>query len=172
MEYTHAPLLSPVRLTGLAAVASVLLAALLVAAPSANAEPATPSSVRGAEAQTPERANARLGCRVPRCYGAISVNPRTGDAVWGYNYGTKKRAVAAVQTKCKKRNPDARGACTRAVWVRNGCAAVAWRGRNGVLQEWAGRAAFTKSKAIRKARNAVRGPGRVKVWTWVCTSRR
>ncbi|TYL45974.1 DUF4189 domain-containing protein [Nocardioides sp. BGMRC 2183] len=162
----------PLRVAGLLAAVGALLATLLAVAPTSSAAPAEPAPVPGADAQTAERTNARLGCRVPRCYGAIAVNPRTGDAVWGYNYGTKKRAVSTVLNRCKKRNPDARGACKRAVWVRNGCAAVAWRGRNGALQEWAGRAAFTKKKAIRKARNAVRGPGKVKVWSWVCTSRR
>jgi len=167
---TPRPLL---HLAGLVAILATLVAGLFAAAPTASAAPtnapeATTTSTT--TAQQTARVAARARCRIPRCFGAIVINPRTGSSAYSYNYNTRSKAVAAAKKRC--RSYGSGRYCRTAVWVRNGCAAVAWRKRNGRMVEWAGRVAFNRAPAIRKAKRAVAGPGSEHVWSYVCTSRR
>ncbi|GAA3815283.1 DUF4189 domain-containing protein [Nocardioides panacisoli] len=145
-----------------AALLLLLVATALEAAPPAQAAPA-------ADAGSPA---ARLGCRIPRCYAAISVNPWNGK--WGvsYNQPTRHRAVARAQQACRNHSQRYRPHCEKLIWTRNGCAAAAYRVRNGTLQEYGAAYARYQGAAKSKALRKVRGPGHRHIWTWVCTSRR
>ncbi|TIC88753.1 DUF4189 domain-containing protein [Nocardioides sp. GY 10113] len=110
---------------------------------------------------------ARAGCR-RTCFGAISVNPRTGIAYEVHNTTTRAAAVKRAQRTC--RTKSAEGRCFKVVWVRNGCAAVAARVQREEVVEWAGRAARTERGAVRQAKRAVRGPGTVRKWIAFCTA--
>lgn len=167
---TPRPLL---HLAGLIAVLAALVAGVFAATPASAAptdttETSTATSTTAAEQTAP--VTARTRCRIPRCYGAIVINPRTGGSAYSYNYPTRAKAIYAAKKRC--RSYGAGSYCRTAVWVRNGCAAVAWRKRNGRMVEWAGRVAFNRAPAIRKAKRAVAGPGTEHLWTYVCTSRR
>lgn len=163
---------TPRTLMGLSVTLAVVVA-LLGFAPSASATTATPDGAAPVtapvSAQSTTTQRARGGCRVPYCYGALAINLRTGGSGYAYDYNTKKKALRHAKKSCANKNGKG---CHSVIWRRNGCAAVAWRGRNGRLVEWAARHAFSKKAAIRKAKRAVRGKGKEKVWTWVCTSRR
>lgn len=149
----------------------ILATALEVVAPAqaAPTQAATQVATQAATADT--AAPARRTCRVPRCYAAISVNPRNRAYGWAYNQPTRHRARYVAQRACRNHSPGAKKYCVRLVWVRGGCAAAAFRTRGGVLREYAGAYARTKRAAIHKARYRTRGPGVVHTWTWVCTAR-
>jgi hypothetical protein len=156
------------------AVVRTALLLLLVATALEVATPASavPAPLSASAVATHAAPAARLGCRVPRCYGAISVNPQNGAAGWTYNQPTRYRARRVAQLHCRQSSTGAKRYCVRLIWVRNGCAAAAYRTRDGVLREYAGAYASSKRGAIRLARRKVRGPGAVHTWTWVCTTRR
>ena len=138
----------------------LLLASAIEAAPAAHAAPADASPA------------ARIGCRVPHCYAAISVNAWNGK--WGvsYNQPTRHRAVARAQQACRNHSQRYRPHCEKLIWTRNGCAAAAYRVRNGTLQEYGAAYARYRGDAEAKALRKVRGPGHRHIWTWVCTTRR
>jgi hypothetical protein len=172
---------STIRLLLAAAVVAVLGGSLLAVAPSASAAPTAPAASSDDRTDRTDRTfrsasetprNLR-GCRVPNCYGSISINVRTGTANGTYNYGMRTRAVNTAYNKCRNRaaNEGRAKYCRKAGWVRNGCLAVAYRMNNGRL-EWGSAARYGKSAAIRAAKSKVRGPGQEKLWAWVCTTRR
>ncbi|KRF19328.1 hypothetical protein ASG90_20825 [Nocardioides sp. Soil797] len=136
-------------------------------APTQVAPVSSPSDSAAPSQTLTKRAQAR--CRIPYCFGALAINLRTGGSGYAYNHTSKRSALRAAKRSCARENGSG---CKAVIWRRNGCAAVAWRGQNGRLVEWGARHAFTKRKAIKKARFAVRGRGTIKTWTWVCTARR
>ena len=85
---------------------------------------------------------------------------------------TRHRAVARAQQACRNHSQRYRPHCEKLIWVRNACAAAAYRVRNGVLKEYGGAYARYQGPAKSKALRKVRGPGHRHIWTWVCTSRR
>ena len=91
------------------------------------------------------------------------------DGAWGvaYDYGTKRGAKKAALRRCRKHS-DYPGSC-RAGWVRNGCAALAVRSRDGFVRKIGYGVAFTARAAKREAKRKLRGPDRI--LTWVCTTR-
>jgi hypothetical protein len=154
------------------AVRTVLLLLLLVTslevAGPGHAAPAPRTAAVGQHDATA----ARVARCVPRCYGAISVNPANGK--WGASIDkfTRHRAVAVAQSACKAHSGSYRSHCKRMIWFRNACAAVAYRVHNGQLAEYDAAYARYKSGAKAKALRKVRGPGHRYIWTWACTSRR
>jgi hypothetical protein len=123
---------------------------------------ATPAQATGADPSSSERARTN--------YGAISVG--WWDHAWGasYDYGTKSGAKRAAQKACRKHSSYP-GKCGTAVWVRNGCAAVAVRVRDdGSVGRYGWAVNRLKAPAIRAAKHKC-GRACVKL-TWVCTTRR
>lgn len=148
----------------LAAVAAVLLGGTMLAAtPSASADskPSTPTlTATTASAE-------RLSCRAT-CWGAISINLKTGFYS-KINYPTKARAIREAQQYCKNQS-NGQGVCRKAAWFRNSCGAVAYRTHNGQLVEWAGAQGNTKRQAVRNAKRKVRGPGTERLGLASCTA--
>ena len=91
-------------------------------------------------------------------YGAIAVNPQSGDVGVGFGEPTKSAAK-------KEADKDCQGKCRTVLWVRNKCGAIATNPRRAV-------AGFgnTKREAIKKAKKKARkGPGPAKLVAWVCS---
>lgn len=152
----------------LAMAAAVLLGGTMLAAiPSASAT--APAAPAAATLRAQDVAGERAACR-RTCFGAISVNPKTGSAHSAYNYSTKSAAIRKAQNACKNKNPGDAGACRKAGWFRNACGAVAYRINNGVLQEWGFAWAEREGAAVDKAKRKVRGPGNEKKWISACTA--
>lgn len=103
-------------------------------------------------------------------FGAIAVNFRDNKAGVVYDKATKKKALNKAQKKCKAKSSH-KGACAKALWVRNTCGAIAVR-YNSSNQVVKAKAAFNvkKKKAIKKAKKKV--GKRAKIFAWVCTTRR
>jgi len=139
------------RLLLVLAVSLGVTVALVVSAPAQAAAPDASS----------ERARAN--------YGAISVG--WWDHAWGasYDYRSKKAAKQAAQKACRKHS-DYPAKCSTAVWVRNGCAAVAVRLRaDGSVGRYGWAVNRLKAPAVRAAKQKC-GRKCVKL-TWVCTTR-
>jgi len=157
------------------AVAALLGGTLLATAPSASAK-AGPSAERATQTERLATCN----WRAHQCYGAISLNTRTGVVGYANDKRGKDAAIRIAHRSCKTRseaNGGYPGQCTRAGWVRNGCLATAIRINNGAIVEWGSAYAYnaeTKNGhlgAKAKARRKVSGPGTVRIAFWLCTSR-
>jgi hypothetical protein len=167
---------STVIRSALALVAAMLLGGtLLAAAPTASAKVApSTASKPAAERTTPSQ---RVSCawRQRQCFGAISLNTRTGVVGYANDKRGKATAIRIAHNSCHTRSTaqgGSPGQCTKAGWVRNGCLAVAVRINNGAIVRWGSGYAYNRAPAQRKAKNKVRGPGRIKIQFWLCTTRR
>lgn len=155
------------RILGIAAVLAALLTTTLAAAPTSSAAPATkaPAASPDVAAKTAQRA---AGCRRV-CYGSIAVNTKTGYWAYATNYASKSKAISSAKKRCNNASDNV-GVCRKAVWVRNACMAVAYRFYNGELVEWQGRWDNRLKAAKAKAKKAVRGPGKERIWGSACTA--
>ena len=168
---------STVIRSALALVAAMLLGGtLLAAAPTASAKVA-PSTASGPAAERTTHSQRLVSCawRQRHCFGAISLNTRTGVVGYANDTRTKATAIRIAHNRCHTRSTADGGfprQCTKAGWVRNGCLAVALRIRNGAIVEWGSGFAYNRAPAQQKAKNKVRGPGRIKIQFWLCTTRR
>ena len=153
------------RILGVVAVLAAMLTASLVAASSSSATPVADAAATSVAAKTSDRA---AGCRRV-CYGSISINTKSGYWAYATNYSSKSRAINAAKERCTNAS-DGVGVCRKAVWARNACMAVAYRVQGGSLVEWQGRWDNRLKAAKNKAKNAVRGPGKEKLWGSACTA--
>ncbi len=155
----------------LALLAALLLGGtLLAAAPTASATTSEAGFERADETQRLASCNWRRG----KCFGAISLNTRTGVVGFSNDKRSKSSAIRIGQSRCRTRSVAQGGypgQCTKAGWVRNGCLAVAIRVRNGAIVEWGSGYAYNDGPAKQKAKQKVRGPGRVRIQFWLCTTR-
>lgn len=71
-------------------------------------------------------AKAGPGCRVPRCFGAMTMNVRTFKIWGGWDYGTRYNAERSQYKRCVRSSSNPRN-CRKQLWVKNGCAAIAMR---------------------------------------------
>jgi hypothetical protein len=161
----------------LALAAALLLGGtLLAAAPNASAKVApSTASKPAAERTTHTPRLASCPWRQRQCFGAISLNTRTGIVGYANDKRGKATAIRIAHNSCHTRSTadgGSPGQCTKAGWVRNGCLAVAIRINNGTLVEWGSGYAYNRAPAQHKAKNKVRGPGRIKIQFWLCTTRR
>ena len=102
-------------------------------------------------------------------FGALSIS---SDNAWGgsYDYVTKRKAIKRAQRECKKRS-NYPGTCERAVWVRNGCAALSVKlNSDGFVTRYGWAVNRYKGPAIKAAQKKC-GKKCVKR-AWVCTTRR
>jgi len=88
-------------------------------------------------------------------FGAIAINPKTGDV--GLSINKPRKSVAK-----KRANKDCNGKCKIVVWVRNGCAAVVATDRKYI--PGVGR---TKKEALRHAHRRADRPS--KKVAWICS---
>jgi hypothetical protein len=151
------------------AAAMLLGGVLLAAAPTASAAAASSTDRAEQPAQTERRA-----CQPRRCFGAVSLNTRTGVVGFANDKGSKSKAISLAHSRCKNKSgaDGFPGQCKRAGWVRNGCLALAVRINNGALVEWGSAYAYNVDPAKRKAKQKVQGPGNVRIQFWLCTTRR
>ena len=163
----------------LALAAAALLGGTMLAASPSSAAPsaAAPSatSVQTAERATDTERLARCAWRRRQCFGAISLNTRTGEIGWANNQRGKRVAIRIAHNSCKTRSEAGSGypgQCTRTGWVRNGCMALAVRIQNNAIVEWGSAYAYNVDPAKRQARRKVAGPGTVRIHFWLCTTRR
>jgi hypothetical protein len=89
-------------------------------------------------------------------YGAIAVNPKTGDIGLSVNKETQRDAKERAEKDCN-------GNCQIAVWVRNGCAALV----ETRTRYWAG-IGRTKQQALREARRRAHNPDARRL-VWICS---
>lgn len=151
------------------AVATLLGGTLLAFTPTASGQVAASS-----ERATPTHRVASCDWRAHHCFGAISLNTRTGQVGYANDKRSRAAAIRVAQTSCRTRSADTSGSpgqCRRAGWVRNGCLAVAVRIRDRAIVEWGAAIAYDPDPAKRKARRKVAGPGRTRIAFWLCTSR-
>jgi hypothetical protein len=91
-------------------------------------------------------------------WGAIALNPQTGQAGVGFNEQTKNDAQNAAEKDCP-------GKCRQALYVRNKCGAI-FANSNRFVAGFGS----TKHDAIQKAKKkAKKAGGRVKLVAWVCS---
>lgn len=155
-----------------AAIATLLLTLGILAAfgTSANAVPSTGPSAATQDTATSVETTAPVARSASRrlYYGAIHVNFKEFTGGYSYDKRTKTRAKKASMAMCKSRS-DVNRRCKLALWVRNGCGAVAVRVKDGQVVKARTAIAFNKKKAIRKAKRKVgRGAER---YAFVCTTR-
>lgn len=137
---------------GVLAVAGTLLSAPAQAAPAPQAS---------------QELTMRAPACLPRCWTAISFNPKTMRGGWTQdgNWGGKRAAMKSALRHCERRpvNAEAPRACLwpgkRDVYVRNGCVAVAKLVRNGRLIQWTIGKAYGPRKAMRLAKRKLDGTG-------------
>jgi serine/threonine-protein kinase len=92
-------------------------------------------------------------------WGAIAINPSTGDIGVGFGEVTKNDAQNEAEKDCK-------GKCRQALYVRNKCGAIALNGRGRLVAGFGN----SKHEAIKKAkRKAKKAPGKAKLVAWVCS---
>jgi hypothetical protein len=146
---------------------AVLLGGTLLAAPAGSAT-AVP-------AEGPAR---QASCRIPHCWAAISFNTDTGYSGWAVDKRSQVGASLAAITRCKARqvNSAHRPACqrpgARKVYTENGCVAVVFRRRNGVIVDWAKGKSYGPLTAIRQARQQVNNrPGQIVMSRYACSRR-
>ncbi|WP_188111118.1 DUF4189 domain-containing protein [Nocardioides antri] len=162
------------------AVTALLGVTLLAAAPTAAA--ATPSGASEPAAERAGDAERRASCawRRKRCFGAISLNTRTGQFGWANDRRRRTVAVSAAQRSCKTRSEREGGfpgQCRRVGFARNECMATAFRVNHEAIVEWASGYAYHAETrngvpgAKARARAKVRGPGEVRIAFWLCTTR-
>jgi Domain of unknown function (DUF4189) len=156
---------------GLGAVfaALLLLASGTLAGTASQAQGAVPTEARYTPANTGAAKPSALRCRVPRCYGAMQMAYQDGTVGRAWNYSSKRRAFRAAGNVCRSHT---RYPCHRIVWVRNGCAAVAVRWRNGSVVRYGWGVARNKRPAVRAALRKCQQDGRqCRKRSSVCTSR-
>jgi len=132
-----------------AAIALCTTAMLVISAPLASAEPQL------------RRANT---------HGAISIS---ADGAFGksWNYPDKTSAFKRARKHCKQESAYP-GTCIDAVWVRNGCAAVAVHYKKGFVTEYGWGVAKSRKKAMREAHDTcTQHFGKCKRLTAVCSPR-
>ncbi len=156
--------------------AMVLGGTLLAAAPIASAKVA-PAAASGPAAERTTHSPRLASCawRQRHCFGAISLNTRNGEVGFANDKRSKSSAIRIAHNSCHRRSTAGAGSpgwCKKAGWVRNGCLAVAIRINNGAIVEWGSGYAYDRAPAQHKAKNKVRGPGRIKIRFWLCTTRR
>ncbi len=120
---------------------------------------ATPASAAVADPVRSERRNH---------YGAIALSV---DAAGGIanEKSSKRSATRRAKAVCKRRS-NYPGQCEVAVWVRNGCAAVAVkRNANGFVTRYGWAVRAYKGPAIRAAKHKC--GSKCKRFAWVCTTR-
>ncbi|WP_235734792.1 DUF4189 domain-containing protein [Nocardioides alcanivorans] len=150
----------------------LLLTALLLTVGVLGAlSPANATGTAGESASETSNSAARTSARRVN-YGAIALNTSNGWSGWSYDKASKKKAKKAAKKHCKKR-AKASGAsgsgCKPVVWVRNGCAAVAVKVKNGRIAKVGWGVAFKKGKAKKLAKK--KAGKKAKVHTWMCTTR-
>lgn len=144
----------------LALAAAFLLGGALLVAPTGSATP------DGATAQRQLVRAAAPGC-LPRCWSAISFNPKTLRGGWTQSgaWGGKAAAMRSAHNHCQRRpvNATAPNACQwpgrRKVVAKNACVAVAWLTRNERLIQWTKASAYGPRVAMRKAKQKLSGRG-------------
>ncbi len=154
----------------LTAVASLLTALLLTVGLLAAMAPAQAAPV-GVDSASTSTATGKIAARRVN-FGAISLNVSNGVSGWAYDKSSKKKAKKAAQKHCKSRakgaNLNPKG-CKSALWVRNGCGAIAVRVKNSQIVKVRGAIAFTPKQAKKKAKKKIGKKARVH--TYVCTTR-
>ena len=91
-------------------------------------------------------------------YGAIAYNPSTGASGYAYDYLSQAAAEGAALDFCG-------AGCVSAVWVSNGCAAIATSNNGAWGWGWAGSRSDAEFYAVGNTAGA--NPS---VHTWVCTT--
>lgn len=132
-------------------------------APSAPSAPAAeapalagaPTAVTS-DGRTDAPRNLRAGCRMPRCFGSIAFNVKTGYWAKTKNYGSKKRAKRKAMRLCKRaRKPRA---CHSMGWVRGRhCLGAAKKVKGGQIRKARAALAGRPKRAIRKAKRKLGG---------------
>lgn len=154
----------------LAVAAALLLGGTLLTAP---------ATAITSDRTTTEVSARAPGC-IPRCWAAISFNPRTQRSGWTQksNWGTKAGAMNSALRHCRNRPVNAGFArhCVppskRDTVIQNGCVAVAWLLRRGQLKQWTVGRAYGPKKAQRLARRKLDGTGGVRESGYNCSPRR
>ena len=99
-------------------------------------------------------------------YGSIAYSPADGRSGYSYNYGSEGEAVRVAMGHC--RNGGGRD-CRTAVWVSNGCGAVAIAGSNRNFVAANGKyRPEAEAHALALCRHSYGRSCTIKVW--VCTS--
>lgn len=138
-------------------------------APSAPSAPTVEAPARSgtpvdvtSDGRTDAPRNLRAGCRMPRCFGSIAVNVKTGYWAKTKNYSSKRRAKRKAMRLCKSRNYRDRH-CKKMGWVRGrGCLAAAKRVKGGEIRAVASAVKRNKKRAFRVAKRKLPGKGRYK----------
>lgn len=157
------------------AVAALLGGTLLAASPTASASAPSATSEPTVERATDTQRLATCAWRRKRCFGAISLNTRTGVVGYANDKRSRSRAVSVAHNSCKRRSEadgGFPGQCKRTGWVRNGCLALAIRVQDNAIVEWGTAYAYNVDPAKRQARRKVAGAGTVEIHFWLCTTRR
>ena len=99
-------------------------------------------------------------------YGSIAYSPADGRSGYSYNYRSEREAVDVAMGYCRQ---DGGNSCRTAIWVSNGCGAVAIAGsyRNFVAANGKYRPE-AESNALSRCQNHFRRACTIQVW--VCTS--
>lgn len=145
---------------------ALLIPASASASPARAAAPSAPSAVApvssGApvdvtsDGRTDAPRNLRAGCRMPRCFGSIAFNVKTGYWAKTKNYGSKKRAKRKAMRLCKRSSKP--GACRNMGWVRGRhCLGAAKKVKGGEIRKARAALAGRPKRAIRKAKRKLGG---------------
>jgi hypothetical protein len=153
------------------ALVAMLGTALLVPSSAASAAPAPAAAPSAAAAPAPSGApvavtsegrvdaprNLRAGCRMPRCFGSIAFNVKTGFWAKTKNYGSKRRAKRKAMRLCKSADHRDRH-CTSMGWVRGRyCLGAAKKVKGGEIRKARSALAKRPKRAIRKAKRKLGG---------------
>jgi hypothetical protein len=165
---------TPVRLIAAFAVTLLVgLSPLAVPAPTkASPTPASSSAAAPQPTIAPVTKVARTSarrCRVPYCYGAISMSP---DRAYGYyvNSPRRKWAVQKAHRRCKAESGYP-GYCRKMGSIGNGCMAVAIKtNSDGWITHW--KTGFGRSLKAAKRQAHRRLAGWDKIRAALCTTRR
>lgn len=153
---------------------AVLACTLLTPVSSASAHPASVAAVPAVDRTTGSEGDVGCNWRRKRCYGAISLNTRTGQTGFANDKRTAAWAQRIALRKCRRRSEATTGfpgQCKPAYVVRNKCLAVAIRVNDDVIVEWAPGRHYDQATAITNALAKVRGRGDEYVQRVVCTTR-
>jgi hypothetical protein len=99
-------------------------------------------------------------------FAAIAVEPATAAYGYSFNFSTKAGAKQEAKHQCRLA-ADVPSNCKTYVWVRNGCAAVAFKGSASAGYTYGAAFAATKRLAKQRARNAA-GSGS-QTLAWACS---
>lgn len=154
--------------------AALLGGTLLAPASSASMQPASVAAAPAVERTTGREGDVDCNWRRKRCYGAISLNTRTGQTGFVNDMRTAARAQRIALRQCRRRSEATTGfpgQCKPAYVVRNKCLAVAIRVDDDVIVEWAPGRHYDQATAVTNALAKVRGRGGEYVQRIVCTTR-